>query len=187
MGRLAGVSLAAWHSHNSGPWASLHSRNLSGGHTVPATSISKTYISGAVWYTEDHFMDALQDAIDRSHEDESSLCLVLLRLPGHNGQASRQLFAYAHLEDGNSFFGILSNGDYAICLPDSGYTEGAIERIAMARGLNESAVVSGLAVLDQEETAEELIHIAARACGKVGGAPFGPWKSSQPQLPFAGA
>jgi hypothetical protein len=59
---------------------------------------------------------------------------------------------------------VLANGDYAICLPGSGYTEGTRERLTLARDLGDFDVCSGLAVLDREETAAELLNLAAHDC-----------------------
>jgi hypothetical protein len=136
------------------------------------TTITKPCFSGSVWYQEQYFLGALQDEIDRAKTEGSALCLVVLRLPDYSRRAARHLFAYAEAEDGRSFFGILSNGDYAICMPGGGYTEGTEERVALSHDLGEFDVCSGLAVLDQEQTAADLLTVAARACVGVGHVQF---------------
>ena len=135
-------------------------------------TISESCFSGSVWYQEQYFLGALQDEIDRARTEGSALCLVLLRLPDYSRRAARHLFAYAEAEDGSSFFGLLSNGDYAICMPGGGYTEGTQERVSLSHNLGDFDVSSGIAVLDNEQTAAELLRAAAEACVSVGHVQF---------------
>ncbi len=96
------------------------------------------------------------------------LSVVVVRVPEYTRRVAHHLFLYAEAEKGNSFFGLLSNGDYVICMPGSGYTEGAMKRTALNRALAGFDVTSGLAVLDQEQTASELVAVAVRDCGFTG-------------------
>ena len=123
-----------------------------------------TILCNSVWYQEPYFLGALQDEIDTARSDGTALCLILLRMTDYTRNAARHLYAYAEAEDGHSFFGILGNGDYAICMPGSGYTEGTQERVALANGLGQFDVCSGLAVLDAERSARELLQVASEDC-----------------------
>jgi hypothetical protein len=121
-------------------------------------------VCGSVWYQEPYFLDAVQQEIDTARYSGAPLCVVVLQLPDFSRRAARQLYAYAEAEDGDSFFGLLSNGDCAICMPGCGYTEGTLERVALARDFGDYHVSSGLAVLDQEQTAADLLQVAVQAC-----------------------
>jgi hypothetical protein len=125
---------------------------------------TEAVFSGAIWFQEAYFLTALQNEIDTAHQNNTALCVVVLRLPDYTRKAAHHLFAYAEAEDGNSFFGLLSNGDYAICMPECGYTEGTHERVALTHSLRDFNICSGLAVLDQETSATELLDVAAHVC-----------------------
>ncbi len=138
-----------------------------------------TVFSGSVWFQERYFLAALQNEIDSAQRRGSSLCVVVLRLPDYTRKAAQHLFAYAEAEDGNSFFGLLANGDYAICMPDSGYAEAASESSALVHALSAFGACAGVAVLDEELTAKALLESAARDCGLKHRPPF----DDMPQTP----
>ena len=53
-------------------------------------------------------------------------------------------------------------------MPGSGYTEAAMERSLLLHALSGFNACSGLAVLDEEETAAGLIGVAMRDCDIAG-------------------
>ena len=132
--------------------------------TTTITGPTAQAFSGPVWYQETYFLDALQQEIDGAKNERSALSIVVLRVAGCSRRAAHTLFAYAEAENGRSFFGLLSNGDYAICMSGRGYTEAARERVTLERLLRSFDVYSGLAVLDEESTAAELLSVATREC-----------------------
>jgi hypothetical protein len=126
--------------------------------------INDSAFTGSVWYQEAYFLRFLQDEMDSARQQSTPLCLIVLRVPECSRRAARHLYAYAQSEASPAFFGILSNGDYAICMPGSGYMEGADERRALADRLGDFGVCSGMAVLAEDETAADFLRVATGAC-----------------------
>lgn len=124
----------------------------------------ETPFSGSLWFQERYFLAALQQEVDRAREWNTPLCLILVQVPQCSRRVAHEFFAYAESEKGNAFFGLLSNGDYVVCLPYSGYSAGAAKRVSLTRALAEFGVTTGMAVLDEEESAAALLAVAAQDC-----------------------
>ena len=133
------------------------------------------------WYQERYFLGALQQEIDAARRKGDPLCLIMLRMEDYSRRAARHLYAYAESAGEPAFFGVLDTGDYAICMPGRGYEEGTRERVVLNHSLSDFGVKTGLVILDDEETASELLNVAAHDMMRHRGLPGDGGSANQPQ------
>ena len=128
------------------------------------TTEEPAVFTGCVWYQEAYFLKALQQEVDRARDESSPLGLIFLHVPLYTRGAARHLFAYGQTCDTQTFFGLLSSGDYAICMPSRDFTVATQARVALERAMTGLGAQAGLAMLDEELTAAELLNVSAHAC-----------------------